>query len=239
MITPYKDSDTSKKVQVAAMFDSIAARYDFLNHFLSFGIDKGWRRKAVRLLKPYQPKQMLDIATGTGDFAIEALKLDPDKITGVDISTGMLAEGRKKMERLGVDGKVELLEGDSENLPFEQETFEAITVAFGVRNFENLGKGLEEMHRVLKPGGVTCILEFSRPRSFPMKQLYYFYSFRILPFWGRFFSKDDSAYSYLPESVQAFPDGTDFIANMRNAGFNNIREHRLTFGIATIYLGDK
>ena len=239
MITPYKDSDTSKKVQVAAMFDSIAARYDFLNHFLSFGIDKGWRRKAVRLLKPYQPKQMLDIATGTGDFAIEALKLNPDKITGVDISTGMLTEGRKKMERLGVDGKVELLEGDSENLPFEQETFEAITVAFGVRNFENLGKGLEEMHRVLKPGGVTCILEFSRPRSFPMKQLYYFYSFRILPFWGRFFSKDDSAYSYLPESVQAFPDGTDFIANMRNAGFNNIREHRLTFGIATIYLGDK
>ena len=239
MITPYKDSDTSKKVQVAAMFDSIAARYDFLNHFLSFGIDKGWRRKAIKLLKAYQPKQMLDIATGTGDFAIEALKLDPEKITGVDISTGMLAEGRKKMERLGVDGKVVLIEGDSENLPFEAETFEAITVAFGVRNFENLAKGLEEMHRVLRPGGVTCVLEFSRPRSFPMKQLYHFYSFRILPYWGRFFSKDRTAYNYLPESVQAFPDGSDFLAYMRNAGFKNTREYRLTFGIATIYLGDK
>jgi len=239
VITPYKDSDTSKKVQVAAMFDSIAARYDFLNHFLSFGIDKGWRRKAIKLLKAYQPKQMLDIATGTGDFAIEALKLDPEKITGVDISTGMLAEGRKKMERLGVDGKVVLIEGDSENLPFEAETFEAITVAFGVRNFENLAKGLEEMHRVLRPGGVTCVLEFSRPRSFPMKQLYHFYSFRILPYWGRFFSKDRTAYNYLPESVQAFPDGSDFLAYMRNAGFKNTREYRLTFGIATIYLGDK
>ncbi|GET23638.1 bifunctional demethylmenaquinone methyltransferase/2-methoxy-6-polyprenyl-1,4-benzoquinol methylase UbiE [Prolixibacter denitrificans] len=239
MVTPYKDSDTSKKVQVAAMFDSIAARYDFLNHFLSFGIDKGWRRKAIRLLKPYQPKQMLDIATGTGDFAIEALKLSPDKVTGVDISTGMLAEGRKKMERLGLNGTIELLEGDSENLPFKEETFEAITVAFGVRNFENLSKGLEEMHRVLKPGGVTCVLEFSQPRSFPMKQLYHFYSFRILPFWGRFFSKDKTAYSYLPESVQAFPDGSDFLAIMRNAGFKNTREYRLTFGIATIYLGDK
>lgn len=239
MVTPYKDSDTSKKVQVAAMFDRIAARYDFLNHFLSFGIDRGWRKKAIKLLKAYQPKQMLDIATGTGDFAIEALKLGPDKITGVDISTGMLAEGRKKMERLGVDGKVELLEGDSENLPFEPEKFEAITVAFGVRNFENLGKGMEEMHRVLKPGGVTCVLEFSQPRNFPMKQLYHFYSFRILPFWGRFFSKDKTAYSYLPESVQAFPDGSDFMAIMRNAGFKNTREYRLTFGIATIYLGDK
>ncbi|GET27873.1 bifunctional demethylmenaquinone methyltransferase/2-methoxy-6-polyprenyl-1,4-benzoquinol methylase UbiE [Prolixibacter sp. SD074] len=239
MVTPYKDSDTSKKVQVAAMFDRIAARYDFLNHFLSFGIDRGWRKKAIKLLKAYQPKQMLDIATGTGDFAIEALKLGPDKITGVDISTGMLAEGRKKMERLGVDGKVELLEGDSENLPFEPEKFEAITVAFGVRNFENLGKGMEEMHRVLKPGGVTCVLEFSQPRNFPMKQLYHFYSFRILPFWGRFFSKDKTAYSYLPESVQAFPDGSDFMAIMRDSGFKNTREYRLTFGIATIYLGDK
>jgi demethylmenaquinone methyltransferase / 2-methoxy-6-polyprenyl-1,4-benzoquinol methylase len=239
VVTPYKDSDTSKKVQVATMFDNIAARYDFLNHFLSFGIDRGWRRKAVRLLKSYQPKQVLDIATGTGDFAIEALKLDPDKITGVDISTGMLAEGRKKMKRLGLEDKVELLEGDSENLPFEGETFEAITVAFGVRNFENLSKGLQEMHRVLKPGGVTCVLEFSQPRKFPMKQLYRFYSFRILPFWGRFFSKDDTAYSYLPESVQAFPDGTDFMSVMQQAGFVNTREYRLTFGIATIYLGDK
>lgn len=239
MVLPYKSSEDGKKEQVATMFDSIAVKYDFLNHFLSFGIDKRWRRKAIKLISPYKPKRLLDIATGTGDFAIEALKAGPEHITGVDISEGMLAEGKKKIIRLGFQKQIDLEKGDSENLQFNDNAFQAVTVAFGVRNFENLQQGLNEMARVLTPGGVACILEFSKPRSFPMKQLYHFYSFAILPIWGRLISRDKVAYEYLPESVKAFPDGEHFMHHLRVAGFEEVREVRLTFGIATIYLGIK
>ena len=189
------------------MFNNISHRYDFLNHFLSMGIDKGWRKKAIRLLGPLQPKLMLDVATGTGDFAIQALVLNPQKVIGVDISEGMLDVGRKKLRERNLNEKVELLKGDSENLQFEENKFDAVTVGFGVRNFENLEKGLAEIRRVLKPGGVLVVLEFSRPKTFPFRQLYNFYFKAILPKLGRLISKDKSAYTYLPESVEAFPDG--------------------------------
>ncbi len=221
------------------MFNNIAGKYDFLNHFLSAGIDIVWRRKAIRLLAPEKPKQILDIATGTADFAIEALRLNPEKITGVDISEGMLAVGREKLVRKGLSGKIELLYGDSENLPFQDNTFDAITVAFGVRNFENLTRGLAEMHRVLKPGGTVVVLEFSKPTRFPMKQLYQFYFKNILPVVGNFVSKDRAAYTYLPESVQAFPDGQAFINIFQQVGFKSTKWHSLTFGISSIYTGKK
>src|SRR5690606_20633011 len=179
-VVPYKDQNNDKKSQVAQMFDNIAGKYDFLNHFLSAGIDIVWRKKAISLLKAEKPKQMLDIATGTADFAIEALSLNPDKITGVDISEGMMAVGREKLKRKGLTDKIELLYGDSKNLPFADNTFDAITVAFGVRNFENLKQGLAEMNRVLKPGGTAVVLEFSKPQGFPMKHLYQFYFKNIL-----------------------------------------------------------
>lgn len=238
-VVPYKDQNNNKKSQVAQMFDNIAGKYDFLNHFLSVGIDIIWRKKAVSLLKPQKPKLILDIATGTADFAIEALRINPDKITGVDISEGMLAVGREKLAKKGLADKIELQYGDSENLPFEDNTFDAITVAFGVRNFENLAKGLAEMNRVLKPGGTAVVLEFSKPRMFPMKQLYHFYFKNILPVVGKFVSKDNAAYTYLPESVQAFPDGQDFINIFEEVGFKNTKWHSLTFGISSIYTGRK
>ncbi|MCC9166040.1 bifunctional demethylmenaquinone methyltransferase/2-methoxy-6-polyprenyl-1,4-benzoquinol methylase UbiE [Pontibacter harenae] len=238
-VVPYKDQNGDKKSQVAQMFNNIAGNYDFLNHFLSAGIDIIWRKKAVSLLAPEKPKKVLDIATGTADFAIETLRLKPEKITGVDISEGMLAVGRDKIAKKGLSDKIELVLGDSENLPFEDNSFDAITVAFGVRNFENLSKGLSEMNRVLKPGGTAVILEFSKPRSFPMKHLYQFYFKNILPLVGRFVSKDRAAYTYLPESVQAFPDGNDFLTIFKNVGFKETKWHSLTFGISSIYIGKK
>ncbi len=221
------------------MFDIIAPRYDFLNHFLSFGIDRWWRRRAIRLIKPFKPAEILDIATGTGDFAIEALKTGASKIAGIDISEEMLAVGRAKIEKLGLDQKIDLKKGDSEKLEFGNNLFDAATVAFGVRNFENLERGLCEIYRVLRPGGVLCVLEFSSPRSFPIKQLYSFYSDYIIPFIGKLVAKDHLAYRYLPESVRQFPDGKDFIACLEKTGFSKTKEYRQTFGVATIYLGIK
>ncbi len=221
------------------MFDSISGRYDFLNHFLSLGIDIVWRRKAVKLLKDLKPKVILDVATGTGDFAIEALDLDPDKIIGVDISEGMLEVGRKKMIDKKLDSIIELKSGDSENLPFQDNFFDAVIVAFGVRNFENLERGLAEMLRVVKPGGRVVVLEFSRPSKFPMKQLYSVYFTGILPWIGRWISRDQAAYRYLPESVQAFPDGKDFLKILSDLGYKNPQCDPLTFGISSLYWGTK
>lgn len=238
-VVPYKEKQTGKKEQVAEMFDNISHRYDFLNHFLSLGIDILWRKKAIKLLKEDQPKQILDIATGTGDFAIEALALNPDKVIGVDISEGMLAHGRKKMKRKGLDHLIEMQMGDSEKLLFEDNTFDAVIVSFGVRNFENLEKGLSDMFRVLKPNGKAVIVEFSRPRKFPMKQLYNFYFKSILPIIGKVISKDQSAYTYLPESVEVFPDGDRFLSILQKVGFKNTLCKPLTFGISSIYVGQK
>lgn len=238
-VVPYKEESSSKKEQVAKMFDNISHRYDFLNHFLSLGIDKGWRRKAINYLKPYQPKMLLDVATGTGDFAIQALDLNPDKIIGVDISEGMLHMGRKKMTERKLDHKIELKSGDSENLPFGDNTFDAVTVAFGVRNFENLEKGLREIKRVLKPEGRIVVLEFSKPTSFPFKQLYGFYFKNVLPRLGSWLSKDSAAYTYLPESVDAFPYGKDFLNVLTKLGFADVHARPLTFGISSIYTGKK
>jgi demethylmenaquinone methyltransferase/2-methoxy-6-polyprenyl-1,4-benzoquinol methylase len=221
------------------MFNSIAKRYDFLNHFLSAGIDIIWRKKAVKLLEKAQPKTILDIATGTGDFALEAVRLKPQQITGIDISEGMLAVGREKIQKRGLSHLIQLHVGDSENIQFPDNHFDAITVAFGVRNFENLEKGLSEMWRVLKPGGMVVILEFSKPQSFPMKQGYNFYFKNILPLFGKLISKDNAAYTYLPESVQAFPDGNDFLSIFQRIGFKDTKWHSLTFGISSIYTGIK
>lgn len=221
------------------MFNSIAGKYDFLNHFLSAGIDIYWRRQAIKLLEANKPRTILDIATGTGDFALEALRLQPEKIIGVDISEGMLAVGREKVAKRNLSHKIELRLGDSENLEFAANSFDAATAAFGVRNFENLAQGLREMHRVLKPGGRVVILEFSKPKSFPFKQVYNFYFKHILPVFGKLISKDPSAYTYLPESVQAFPDGPEFIKILEQVGFKSTQWHPLTFGISSIYTGIK
>ncbi|MEQ9286388.1 MAG: bifunctional demethylmenaquinone methyltransferase/2-methoxy-6-polyprenyl-1,4-benzoquinol methylase UbiE [Cyclobacteriaceae bacterium] len=238
-VLPYKNKNLGKKEQVAEMFNNISKKYDFLNHFLSLGIDILWRKKAISLLKKDAPKKILDIATGTGDFAIEALKLSPEKVIGVDISEGMLAVGKKKMTKLGHDDVIELQLGDSERLLFDDNNFDAVIVAFGVRNFENLEKGLQDMFRVLKPNGKVVILEFSRPSVFPFKQLYSFYFKAILPLIGKIVSKDDSAYTYLPESVQQFPDGKDFLGILNKIGFKETQCTSLTFGISSIYTGIK
>lgn len=239
IVTPYKDQTTSKKEQVATMFDNIAPKYDFLNQLLSMGIHKGWRRKAVNLLKEVQPKNILDIATGTGDFAIEAMKLNPDKVVGVDISAGMLKIGVEKINKLGLQNKIELKLGDSESLPFADNSFDAITVGFGVRNFENLEKGINDIYRVLNTNGKIAILEFSKPKTFPIKQVYHFYFRYITPAIGKIFSKDSSAYTYLPESVKAFPDGEDFLNVLKKAGFKETKAIPVTFGIASIYTAKK
>lgn len=236
---PYNDRDTSKKEEVAAMFNNISGRYDFLNHFLSLGIDKIWRKKAIRLLQEVQPKSVLDIATGTGDFAIAALKLKPEEVVGVDISQGMLDVGIEKMKRKGVDDIISMQIGDSERLPFEDGRFDALTVGFGVRNYENLEKGLTDMLRVLRPGGRAIILEFSKPRKFPVKQTFGFYSKRVIPFLGKTISKDKRAYEYLPESVEAFPEGQDFMDIMSSIGYKNVDSQLVSGGIATIYWGSK
>jgi demethylmenaquinone methyltransferase/2-methoxy-6-polyprenyl-1,4-benzoquinol methylase len=238
-VVPYKEDISGKKEQVARMFDNISGRYDFLNHFLSLGIDIRWRKKAIKLLKPLQPKLILDVATGTGDFAVEALTLNPHRVIGVDISEGMLDVGRKKIRERNLDSKIELRSGDSENLPFEDNKFDAVTVAFGVRNFENLERGLLEMLRVVRPGGKVVILEFSKPAAFPMKQLYQFYFRFILPSVGRVISRDRAAYTYLPESVQAFPDGDNFVKLLTKTGYKNTTCKPLTFGISSLYTGTK
>jgi len=237
-VVPYKES-LSKKDQVAKMFNNISHRYDFLNQLLSLGIDKTWRKKAIQVLKPLQPKHILDVATGTGEFALQALELNPQKITGVDISEGMLDVGRKKITDRQLGSKVELIYGDSEKLPFKENKFDAVTVAFGVRNFENLNKGLKEIYRVLKPGGMVVILEFSKPAKFPFKQVYNFYFKFILPKIGSIISSDKAAYTYLPKSVEAFPDGEDFLHILHHIGFKHTQCSALTFGISSIYIGTK
>jgi demethylmenaquinone methyltransferase/2-methoxy-6-polyprenyl-1,4-benzoquinol methylase len=238
-VTPYKDSNSGKKEQVATMFNNIAPKYDFLNQLLSLGIHKGWRKKAIRMLKTEKPKTILDIATGTGDFAIEAVKLNPERIIGVDISEGMLKIGVEKIKKLNLDNLITLQEGDSENLKFPDNSFDAVTVGFGVRNFENLDKGIADIYRVLNKNGTLIVLEFSKPRAFPIKQLYNFYSRFITPTIGTLFSKDKSAYSYLPESVNAFPDGEDFLNVLKKAGFRDAEDTKVAFGIASIYFAKK
>ena len=237
VVKPYS-AEGSKREQVEKMFDSISHRYDFLNHFLSLGIDHIWRRRTVNKLKELAPKQILDVATGTGDLAVALLRLNPDKVIGLDLSEGMLSVGRKKMARKGIHN-VEMVQGDSENLPFEDNQFDAITVAFGVRNYENLEKGLVEMKRVLRPGGKLVVLEFSKPSIFPVKQLFGFYSKVILPFFGRIFSGSSEAYTYLPESVKHFPEGKEFTDILTTCGYKNATFTRLSFGISSIYEGTK
>jgi demethylmenaquinone methyltransferase/2-methoxy-6-polyprenyl-1,4-benzoquinol methylase len=235
-IKPYNEQ-SSKKEQVRDMFNNIAHNYDFLNRFLSLGIDKGWRKKAVKILAEQKPKRILDVATGTGDFAIETLKIYPDEVIGVDIADGMLEVGRLKLIDKGITN-VTLENGDSENLRFETGEFDAVIVAFGVRNFENLEKGLKEMNRVLRDGGMAMILEFSKPKGL-FKLVYNVYFNVILPLWGKLFSGDNSAYRYLPESVKAFPEGEDFKAIMQQCGYEKVQDKRLTFGICSIYTGIK
>ncbi len=238
-ITPYNQQE-AKKTQVADMFNNISKTYDFLNHFLSLGIDIIWRKKAINELKADNPQLILDVATGTGDFAFEALSiLNPKKIVGVDISQGMLDIAQQKITKRRLGDKFEIKLGDSEKLPFEANEFDAVTVAYGVRNFENLEVGLADINRVLKPGGKAVVLEFSKPKAFPIKQLYNVYFTYITPGIGKLFSKDARAYSYLPESVAAFPDGEKFVTLMQKAGFKNTKCRPLAFGICSIYTGVK
>ncbi len=234
-VTPYKNSELGKKEQVEQMFDKVSKNYDFLNRVLTFGIDIKWRKKVVKAVAKNNPKQILDIATGTGDFAIMLAKLNPDKVIGLDISQGMLDMGIEKIKNKNLESLIDMVQGDSENMPFEDNTFDAITVGFGVRNFENLDTGLQEIHRVLKPSGILAILETSQPEKFPMKQLFKFYSKYIIPTIGSLFSKDKNAYSYLPESAAAFPYGENFNNILQKNGFNNATNKPLTFGIASMY----
>jgi len=239
-IKPYKDAEDGKKKQVADMFNNISKTYDFLNHFLSLGIDKIWRKKAINALKNLAPQYMLDVATGTGDFALQSIKtLNPKKIIGVDISAGMLAQAQAKILKKGLENQFEVQLGDSEGLAFADHTFDAVTVAFGVRNFENLQQGLSDICRVLKPGGKAVILEFSKPRNRVIKKIYNFYFHKITPTIGKIFSKDGSAYAYLPESVAKFPDGPNFAAIMQSVGFSDTIIRPQTFGICTIYVATK
>ena len=238
-VTPYEHSSDSKKQQIEQMFDNISPKYDFLNRSLSLGIDVWWRKKMMRELKGLALNQVLDIATGTADVALATSKLRPNSIIGVDISEGMLAVGRIKVEKKGLSSLINLQKADSENLPFSENQFDAITVAFGVRNFEHLSKGLDEMCRVLKPGGKLVILEFSRPRIFPVKQLYDFYFRYFCPWWGKVVSKDNSAYKYLYDSVSAFPEGEQFLSIANQSGFKQLKAQRLTFGIVSLYTATK
>lgn len=235
-VKPYQ-AEGSKKEQVQQMFDNIAHRYDFLNRFLSLGIDKGWRKKAIKMLAAHQPKRILDVATGTADFAIATLEINPEEVIGVDISEGMLDVGRKKLTEKGITN-IRLESGDSENLQFADATFDAVIVAFGVRNFENLEKGLAEINRVLRPGGVAMILEFSKPKGL-FGVIFSIYNKTLLPLWGKLFSGDNAAYKYLPESVAAFPEGDEFKQIMTSVKYNNVTDRRLTFGICSIYTGLK
>ena len=238
-IKPYKDSDKGKKEQVAQMFDAISENYDGLNRIISFGIDVRWRKKVVAIIGQNNPKQILDIATGTGDLAIMMASLKPDKIIGLDISAGMLEVGKQKIAKANLSDKIEMIVGDSENMPFEDNTFDAITVSFGVRNFAHLDKGIKEIARVLKPTGVLVILETSNPTKFPFKQGYKFYTNFMLPIIGKIFSKDKVAYSYLSESANSFPFGEAFNNILQKNGFTNTKDTPVTFGVATIYTASK
>ncbi len=234
-IKPYKDSELGKKEQVAKMFDNISEDYDGLNRVISLGIDVSWRKKVVKLVGENNPQQILDIATGTGDLALMMAKLNPQRIVGLDISAGMLEVGKQKIAKANLSDKIEMIVGDSENMPFNDNTFDAITVSFGVRNFENLDKGLTEIYRILKPGGKFVVLETSNPTKFPFKQGYKFYTNFILPVIGKIFSKDKVAYSYLSESANSFPFGEAFNNILQKNGFNNAKNLPVTFGVASIY----
>lgn len=237
-VTPY-NSKEEKKEQVAQMFDNIANRYDLLNSILSLGIHKGWRKKCVELLRKKQPKSILDVATGTGDFAIECAKLDPEKIIGIDISEGMMQFGREKLKKANLQSLIILEYGNAETVAFANESFDAIVVGFGVRNFQNLEKGLENLHRMLKPGGQLIVLEFSYPRNWLVKSGYNFYFSFITPAIGKLLSKDTRAYSYLTESVKAFPNNEKFVDIMNKIGYQKTSFKPLSFGIAAIYQGSK
>ena len=234
-VKPYSDSDLTKKQQVEQMFDNISGKYDLLNRILSMGIDVSWRKKVVKSAKKQNPKTILDIATGTGDLAIAMAKATDAKITGFDLSAGMLEVGKRKIAEENLQDRIEMIQGDAEKMPFADDAFDVITVAFGVRNFENLKKGLDDIYRVLKPGGKLIILEFSQPQAAPMKQLYSFYSRYILPRIGKKISKDQSAYTYLPDSVKAFPHGDEMKKILKNSNFVEPFDKKLTFGIASIY----
>ena len=235
-----ENSNEGKKAAVESMFDSIAWRYDFLNHFLSFNFDRLWRWRAIKIIsKSYNSPYILDVATGTGDLAFAAMKLDPSKISGIDISRKMLEIGKEKVKRKGYTGKIELIYGDSENIPFADNVFDVVMVAFGVRNFSDPLKGLSEMKRVVRNGGMIMVLEFSKPSGFPFKPLYNFYFRNILPLFGRFFSKDKAAYTYLPDSVMKFPDNEEFLKLLVQSGFTNSQQIKLTGGVASIYTGIK
>ena len=238
-IKPY-DEGAEKAQQVEQMFDNIAQTYDKLNHRLSWDIDHGWRKKAIRQLAPYQPQAMLDIATGTGDFAIMAAQmLKPSKLIGADISEGMMEIGRQKVKKAGLDRIISFDKEDCLNLSYDSESFDAVTAAFGIRNFADLDKGLKEMQRVLKPGGHLSIVELTTPVSFPMKQLFHIYSHTVLPVYGRLISKDTSAYSYLTKTIEAFPQGERMVEILKKAGFREATFKRLTFGICTMYFAKK
>jgi demethylmenaquinone methyltransferase / 2-methoxy-6-polyprenyl-1,4-benzoquinol methylase len=237
-VKPYY-SEGNKKEQVATMFDNIAYRYDFLNHFLSLGIDKIWRKKAIRELASVSPKKIIDIATGTGDLALKAMVLNPSEIVGIDISEEMLTYARQKVQKAGKEGIIRFEKGDSEQIHYPDQTFDAAMVAFGVRNFENVQMGLNEIYRVLAPAGMVVVLEFSRPQNFLIRIVYDFYFLKIVPFLGKIFSKDNRAYNYLPESVAAFPSGISFLQYLEKAGFAECKCKSLTFGIASIYSGRK
>lgn len=234
-VLPDAASNLNKKAQVADMFNNIAGKYDFLNHFLSLGIDKGWRKKAVKEVGAVKPNKILDVATGTGDLAIAVLQTGAKEIIGVDIADRMLEIGKKKIAERQLNSVIQLQHGDSESLPFGEHSFDAVTCAYGVRNFENLEKGLREMHRVLRPGGKLVILEFSQPKQFPVKQLYRFYFRFILPLLGKIVSRHSTAYSYLPESVMAFPEGKTFCQILNSCGFKEAKARPLSFGITTLY----
>jgi len=236
-VTPYSNTETKKK-QVTQMFDNIAGSYDFLNHTLSLGMDNIWRKIAIKKLIN-NPATILDIATGTGDFAISATKYTNATITGIDISQGMLDVGVEKINKKGLTDRIKLQLADSENLPFQDNSYDAVTAGFGVRNFEDLNKGLSEMYRTLKSGGIVAILEPSEPTYFPLKQFYKLYFHHILPFIGGIISKDKNAYTYLPDSVSAFPSGKDFLTELVKVGFKESKHIPLTFGIVSLYIAIK
>jgi len=238
-VKPYKDSNDKKKEQVKSMFDNISSNYDGLNRVISFGIDQSWRKKVIKLICDSKAKNVVDIATGTGDLAIALAKENIEHVVGIDISKGMLDVGRKKIKAQNLSKHIDMVQADSEDLPYPDNTFDAATVAFGVRNFEHLNKGLSEINRVLKPDGLFVILETSNPTKFPFKQGYFFYSKYILPFIGKLFSKDKSAYRYLSESASVFPFGEAFNNILKKNGFINVKDFPQTFGAATIYIASK
>ena len=236
-VTPYQNSKNKKK-QIMNMFDNIAETYDLLNYMISFGMDKKWRKIAIQKITN-NPKKILDVATGTADFAIAACRMQDVKITGIDISEGMINVGKEKIKKKELENRIDLQIADSENLPFLDNSFDAITAGFGIRNFENLEKGLSEMYRVLSPNGMVVILEPSTPKAFPIKQIYNIYFHKVLPFIGKLISKDNSAYTYLPNSVEAFPNQDKLIPQLKNIGFNNCKHIPLTFGIVDLYVAIK